>query len=80
MPPDKKWPEELKEKMKDAYHAEFDLEAARAGASLPKNHAWRQRGPHVVCSSCFNEHAFFVGIDKNLTTNEEGEYVLTNRF
>jgi hypothetical protein len=82
MQPDDSWDEELKEKVRGAYHGEYDIEKAREAATnaLPKNHAWHQRGPHVVCTSCHAEHSYFIGITKNLTKNEEGEYVLVDRF
>jgi hypothetical protein len=68
--------------MKDAYHGEFDLEAARqqAKANLPKNHPWHQEGPYAICDFCHPHHSQFIGIDKNLERNAEGEYVLTSRF
>lgn len=81
MPPDE-WDQELKDKIKEAYHGEYNYEESRAEAirSLPKNHAWRQFGPHAVCKSCHAEHSYYIGITKNLAKNKEGEFIIEDRF
>lgn len=82
MKPDKTWPAELKEAMKDAYHGTLDLAAARAEAlsHISQDHQWHQEGPFIICTGCVPNHSQTIGVDKNLKRNERGEYVITNRF
>lgn len=83
MPPvSDEWDPELQKKVKEAQHAEFDIEQARAEAiaHIPKNHPWYQQGPHIICDNCKPSHSMYVGVFKSLTKNEEGEFMLTDRF
>lgn len=42
-----------------------------------KKHEWRQRGPWLVCISCENEHATWVGREKRLVgMDEKGNPIL----
>lgn len=34
--------------------------------SLTSKHIWRQRGIYVICTSCENEHAIYLGTSKIL--------------
>lgn len=34
-------------------------------------HQWRQQGPWLVCKSCVLDHAFYIGMDKQLTGFDE---------
>lgn len=74
------WDPELKEKIKDAYHSEFDIEEARNEAirRLPKNHAWAKFGPHAVCQSCHSEHSYYIGPLKKLEKNDKGEFLIVD--
>lgn len=78
VPPE--WDETLKEAIKSAYHAEFDIDEARNEAirRLPKNHAWAKFGPHAVCQSCHSEHSYYIGALKTLKKNEKGEFLIVD--
>jgi len=43
-------------------------------------HAWRQRGPYLVCTSCDLSHAVHIGMQKVLTgIDKDGKPLLKNR-
>ncbi len=42
-------------------------------------HKWRQSGVWVYCSSCDNEHGFFVGVNKKLVgIDDDGNPVIVD--
>lgn len=80
MQPNKDWDEELKDKIAQAYHGEYDITQSRESAvrRLPHNHAWRKIGPNVVCESCHPQHGQYIGPLKKLEKNKEGELIVTD--
>jgi hypothetical protein len=47
---------------------------------LPKgNHIYRQMGFYLVCSSCDLSHAIFIGKDRIMVGEKEGQPLLKNR-
>ena len=80
MEPDKTWDAELKEKYKERFHAEYDIDEYRKAAKdrLPENHDWRKVGPHAVCFSCNAQHSYWIGPLKKLDKDKDGNYVISN--
>jgi hypothetical protein len=73
------WDPELIEKVKEAYHGEYNIEQSRAEAirRLPRNHDWRKAGPYAVCYSCHSQHSAWIGALTKLEKDSEGNYVIT---
>jgi hypothetical protein len=55
-----------------------DLEELKNKAfeKVSGSHTWRQRGVWLVCTSCDNQHAQFIGTKKMLIGIEDGKPVL----
>jgi hypothetical protein len=72
------WDPILKERINEAHNSTFDLRNARAvaQATRPKQHLIVKRGPHVVCTSCPNHHAQYIGNYFRIELNEQGERVI----
>jgi hypothetical protein len=50
---------------------ELKQEAVQKAKSA--DHVWRQKGVWLVCKSCENEHAMFIGTKKMLVGIEDGK-------
>jgi hypothetical protein len=78
--PEDHWDPELKEKIKEAYYGEYDIDKSRDAAirRLPSNHAWRKVGPYAICFSCSAQHSNWIGPLKKLEKDKEGNFVVTD--
>jgi len=42
-------------------------------------HIWRQQGPYTVCQNCVLHHAVFIGMDKVMIGEEDGQPILRDK-
>ena len=42
-------------------------------------HIWRQQGPYCVCQNCPLHHAIYIGMDKVMVGEENGQPILRDK-